>query len=133
MGYYSRGMHAERSLGGWIWSILILPVLVVAALAAASFFYCNPKVDRTAIRKAIAQAQLSGTVTELDKALLPTFEKSEQGLGRIEYVARPAGAGICGCALVSLDTVEVRVDAGGDVVQLSAYQTLGLSTRRPSR
>lgn len=131
MGYYSRGMHTDRSSGGRIWRILILPILAFALLAAASLVYCNPRVDRSVIRKAMEKAQLSTTVTELDRALLPTFDKTDKGLGKIEYVARPEGTGLCGCALVSQDMVEVTVDSNGDVVQMSAYQTLGLSKARP--
>jgi hypothetical protein len=129
MGYYSRGMHMERSLGGWIWKIILLPIGVLIILAAASFFFCEGRVDRSRYEPALKRAGTCTTERELDRLLLPEFEKEEKGAGRIVYTARPVGEGACLCSVVMVDAVEVTCNGDGEVTKMSAYQVVGLSRR----
>ena len=65
-------------------------------------------------------------MAELDRLLLPRFEKAEKTGGRWVYTARPERKGLCRCALVVLDAVEVRADGNGGVVEMSVYRTVDL-------
>jgi hypothetical protein len=127
MGYYSRGMHMERSMGGRIWKIILLPIGGLLVLAAASFFICDGRVDRSRYESSLKRAKACTTERELDRLLLPEFEKEEKGAGRIVYTARPVGKGACLCSVVMVDAVEVTCDGDGEVTQMSAYQVIGLS------
>jgi hypothetical protein len=120
----------ERSLGGRIWKIILLPIGGLAVLAAASFFFCDGRVDRSRYESALKQAKRCTTERELDRLLLPEFEKESKGAGRIVYTARPAGKGACLCSVVMLDSVEVTCDGDGEVREMSAYQAIGLSKGR---
>lgn len=128
MGFYSTGMHAERSLSGWVFKILGIPLVVFLVACAALFFFCDKRLERKHLKAKIQQAQEMESVAAIDGLLLPTFEKSVRSPTKIVYEARPTGTGLCSCAPAMVEVLEVRYEGDGVVSAASAYQTLGRST-----
>lgn len=129
MNPYAPSASLQRSVAGKIWKGIVAVLAAAAALFAAAFFLCSGRVDRERSRPALEKARGAESVSELDLALLPAFEKETLAPGKARYTARPTAAGLCGCAPALVDTVEVTYDSAGQVTEMSVSQSLGWAGR----
>ncbi len=131
MSPYGGGVRADRASRLTFWKLLGLPMAGLALAAGAGFLRCNGRVDRTGLDARLAEVRRWDRVDQLDRLLLPRFEKSAPGPGRIEYVGRPEATGLCERCPVMVDVVEIRVDGDGGVTEMDVHQSLGFP--RPGR
>jgi hypothetical protein len=133
MNPYSASTMTQRTVAGRLWKIVVILSAAGAGCYIAAIFYCSGHLNRDRAKEAIAAAHQAETVGQLDRALLPLFEKEFEGNGRVTYSARPFGEGVCGCSPAFADTVEATLDSQGGVTKLSVSQSLGLSRKAPGR
>ena len=133
MSPFGRGIGADRGARLTFWKLLGLPLAGLVLAAGAGFVRCNGRVDRTGLDERLDEVRRWDRVDQLDRLLLPRFERSAAGQGRIEYVGRPEASGFCERCPVMVDVVEIRVDGEGGVMEMDVHQSLGFPrpVRRP--
>lgn len=131
MNPYAPSGSIQRSVGGRIWKGILVSIGAAAALLLAAFFFCAGRVDRGHYREALEKARDAEDVSHLDRVLLPAFQKETLANGRARYTGRPRGTGLCGCAPVMVDTVEISFDGAGQITKVSFSQSPGWAERAP--
>jgi hypothetical protein len=131
MNPYAPSGSIQRSVGGKIWKGILVSIGVAVALLFAAFFFCAGRVHREHYREALEKARGAEDMSRLDLVLLPAFQKEALANGRARYTGRPRGTGLCGCAPVMVDTVEVSYDGAGQITKLSFTQSPGWAERAP--